>query len=176
MSIDGFISDMKGDINRLYPDLAALDESEMLKQSIARTGAVVIGKHAFDMGDPDWYADNYEYQVPIFVLTHTIPEKKPRQTDKLMIIYVTDGIVSAMTQAKQAAGEKDVSVIGGANTFQQCINAGLYDEIHLGIMPIFLREGLRLFDNITIQGKQLEKVKIFESGSGRTDIIFRVLE
>lgn len=68
--------------------------------------------------DPDWYAGNYEYQVPIFVLTHHIPSKQPRRTDSLYFTCVTDGIESAIKQAKAAAGDKDVTVIGGASTIR----------------------------------------------------------
>jgi len=62
-------------------DLEDLRNSEALKESIRTTGAVVMGRGAFDMGDPDMYADHYEYQVPIFVLTRNIPQKRPRQTE-----------------------------------------------------------------------------------------------
>ena len=64
------------------------------------------------MGDPDWYADNYEFQVPISVLTHHVPEKKPKETERLTFTFVTDGIESAVAQAKVAAGEENVLLIG----------------------------------------------------------------
>jgi dihydrofolate reductase len=147
MSLDGFINDRNGSVDRLYPDLAALGKTEMLQESIRTTGAVVMGRHAFEMGDPDWYVDNYEYQVPIFVVTHRVPDKPPRQDDKLTFTFVTDGIESAVRQARAAAGDKDVTVIGGADIAQQIIKAGLADEIEVGIMPILLGEGLRFFEH-----------------------------
>src|SRR5262245_59723108 len=156
MSLDGFINDRNGSVERLYPDLGALRDTEMLRESIRTTGAVVMGRHAFEMGDPDWYVGNYEYQVPIFVVTHRIPDKQPKQNDQLMFTFVTDGIESAIRQARAAAGDKDVTVIGGADIAQQIINAGLADEIEVGIMPILLGGGLRFFEHLGTEEVQLE--------------------
>jgi len=104
MSLDGFMNDRNGSVAKLYPDFAEMLESEMLKEAIRATGAVVMGRHTFDMAeDPDWYADNYEFQVPIFVLTTHPPEKMPRQTEKLTFTFVTDGVERAIMQAKAAA-------------------------------------------------------------------------
>ncbi len=101
MSLDGFINDRNGSVETLYPDLAAWRETEPGKESIQNTGAVVMGRHSFDMAqDPDWFAGNYEYQVPIFVLTHKVPKKMPKQTGDLTFTFVTDGIESAIRQAK----------------------------------------------------------------------------
>ncbi len=177
MSLDGFINDRKGSVSRLYPDLGELRKTRMLRELIKTTGAVVMGRNAFDMADdPDWFAGNYEFQVPIFVLTHGVPAKHPKETDKLKITFVTDGIKSAIEKAKADAGEKNVQVIGGASTFQQCINAGSGDEIHIGIMPVLLGSGLRLFENADDVHIKLEKVKVINSTLGRTDIIFRVIK
>ena len=73
MSLDGFMSDRHGDISRLYPDLQALRRTEMLQEEIQTTGAVVMGRRAYDMAEGD--VTDYEFQVPIFVLTHHVPEK-----------------------------------------------------------------------------------------------------
>lgn len=175
MSLDGFINDRNGSVERLYPDLGALRDTEMLQDSIRTTGAVVMGRHAFEMGDPDWYVGNYEYQVPIFVVTHRVPDKLPRQNDRLTFTFVTDGIESAIRQARAAAGEKDVTVIGGADIAQQIIKAGLADEIEIGIMPILLGAGLRFFEHLGTKEVQLEKIRVLESPGSRTDIKFRVV-
>ena len=107
MSLDGFINDRSGSVEVLYPDLAALPDTEPLRESIRKTGAVVMGRNSFAMAeDPDWYAGNYEYQVPIFVLTHNSPEKLPKQTDELTFTFITDGIQTAIRQAKVAAGRR----------------------------------------------------------------------
>jgi len=144
MSLDGFVNDRDGDVSRLYPDFEAFRSGEVLQESIATTGAVVMGQRAYEMGDPDSYAGNYEYQAPIFVLTHHVPEKRPKQGGRLTFTFVTDGIRSVMEKAKAAAGDKNVTVIGGANTVQQLINAGLIDEIQIHLVPVLLGDGLRV--------------------------------
>ena len=139
MSLDGFINDRDGSVAALYPDLDAWRETKLGKESIENTGAVVMGRNSFNMAeDPDSLADNYEYQVPIFVLTHHPPEKMPKKTVDLTFNFITDGIESAVQQAKVAAGDKDVNIIGAASIMRQCLNASLADELHVDIMPVLL--------------------------------------
>jgi dihydrofolate reductase len=172
MSLDGFIADRNGDLSRLYPDLGALRKTEMLQESMRNTGAVVMGRRAYDMAQGD--LTGYEYQVPIFVLTHEPPQEAAKgQNERLTITFVTEGIESAFQKAKAAAGDKDVTVVGGANTAQQCIRAGLADELHIGIVPVLLGEGLRFFDNLGAELMELERIKVLES-PGRIDMMFRV--
>ncbi len=173
LSLDGFASDPDGDVSQLYPDLGELRDTEMLQEEIRTTGAVVMGRNSYNMGDPDSFAESYEYQVPIFVLTHHVPEKKPKETDKLTITFVTAGIERAIASAKAAAGEKNVILIG-ASINQQCLNAGLCDELHIGIMPVLLGGGLRLFEQMDLARFALEKIRLFEAGE-RTDLWFRVI-
>jgi len=177
MSLDGFINDRDGSVEALYPDLAALRDTEPLSESIRNTGAVVMGRNSYAMADdPDWFAGNYEYQVPIFVLTHTPPQKMPKQTAELTFTFVTDGIQSAIRQAKAAAGKKDVTVIGAANTAQQCLEAGLADELHIDIMTVLLRAGLRTFEDTNAEPIRLERIKVMELPGGRTHLEFRILK
>ena len=171
MSLDGFMNDRTGSLARLYPNLEELRDTEMLRESMEMTGAVVMGRRAYDMAEGDF--TNYEYQVPIFVLTHYPPEKTAKgENDKLTFTFITDGIESAIEKAKKAAGDKDVTVIGGAMTAQQCINAGLFDEIQIGNVPVLFGGGLRFFDNISIENVELERTGILESPS-RIDLRFR---
>lgn len=173
ISLDGFMSDRHGDVSRLYPDFEALHRTEMLAEEIRTTGAVVMGRRAFDMGNGDF--TGYEYQTPIFVLTHTIPEMEVKgQNDQLTITFVTSGIESAIDQANAAAGDRCVMVVGGANTAQQCLRAGLVDEIHMGIVPVFLGEGLRFFESADVEQVALEQTRVFVSPM-RTDLWFRVV-
>jgi dihydrofolate reductase len=173
MSLDGFMNDRNGEISRLYPDFEALHRSEMLQEEIRTTGAVVMGRRSYDMAEGD--LTGYEYQVPIFVLTHTPPEKEAiGVNDRLTLTFVTAGIESAIEQAKAAAGDKHVTVVGGADTAQQCLRAGLVDEIHIGIVPILLGAGLRFFEPLEHWPLELERTRIFES-PGRTDLWFRVV-
>jgi dihydrofolate reductase len=174
-SLDGFVADTHGDVSRLYPDLGALGQTVMLQEEMRMTGAVVMGRHSYNMGDPDSFADSYEYQVPIFVVTHHVPEKKPKQNQSLTITFVSGNIDNVIAQAKAAAGDKNVMLIG-ASINQQVINAGLCDELHIGIMPILLGDGLRLFENIVDSTHiKLEKIKIFGAGQ-RTDIWFKIVK
>lgn len=177
MSLDGFINDRSGSVGSLYADLAELRNTEPLQEAIKMTGAVVMGRNAFAMaGDPDFYAGNYEFQVPIFILTHKPPEKHPKETDALTFTFITDGIESAIAQAKAAARDRDVTIIGGASIAQQCLRAGLVDELHVDIMPVFLGAGLRAFEEIAERQIQLERIKVMELPGGRTHLRFRIVK
>jgi len=177
MSLDGFINDRNGSVGALYPDLDTLRTTEPMQESIRNTGAVVMGWNAFAMAeDPDLYAENYEFQVPIFVLTHEAPKRHPRETGDLTFTFVTDGIASAIRQARAAAGDKDITIIGGASTVQQCIKVGLPDELHIDIMPVLLGSGLRPFENIGTGQIQLERIKVVELPAGRTHLRFRLVK
>jgi dihydrofolate reductase len=177
MSLDGFINDCNGRVEVLNPDLVALRDIDPLKESIQNTGAVVMGRNSFAMSeDPDWFAGNYEYQVPIFVLTHQLPKKHPKETDTLTFTFVTNGIESAIQQAKAAAGDKDVNIIGATSTAKQCLEARLADELHVDIMPVFLGGGLRAFGEINEKKILLERIKVMELPGGRTHLRFRVIK
>lgn len=174
MSLDGFIKDRYGSVESLYPDLAALRETEMLQESVRSTGALIMGRHAYDMANGDF--TDYEYQVPIIVLTHHPPEIVARgANERLSFTFVIDGIEHAVQEAKAFAGDKDITVIGGAGTAQQCINAGLCDELQIGIVPRLLGGGLRFFDNISVENVELERDRILELPS-RVDLRFRVVK
>ena len=172
MSLDGFINDKGGDVSCLYPDMAELRHTEMMEESIRTTGAVIMGRRAYDMAQGDF--TGYEYQVPIFVLTHHAPQKVAKgENGAFTFHFVSEGIEAAVSRAKAAAGERNVTVIGGAQTIRACIKAGLLDEIEVGIMPVLLGAGLRLFEALGIEPLDLEKIKVVETGP-RTDIVFRV--
>lgn len=176
MSLDGFINDRGGSVQALYPDLETWRDTQPGQESIQNTGAVVMGRNSYAMAeDPDLLADNYEYQVPIFVLTHNPPQKKPKENDRLTIAFVTDGIDSAVAQAQAAAGDKDVTIIGAANTAQQVLKAGLADELHIDIMPVLLCGGLRLFENLDMEAIRLQRIKVVELPGGRTHMRFQII-
>jgi dihydrofolate reductase len=174
VSLDGFFEDADGTFSVLYRDFEELMDSTYMKASQAETGAVLMGRRTFDMaGDPDSYAVDYEYQVPLFVLTHQAPEREPQRNESLYVTFVTDGLGSAVAQATAAAGDRAVTVVGGADLNRQLLAAGLADELRVDVMPVLLGGGRRLFDGLP-PGVRLEKIGVEEAGV-RTSLRFRVL-
>jgi dihydrofolate reductase len=144
ISLDGFVADQNGNAGRLYPDLAALRHAAYMKDLIEQTGAVLMGRTTFEMADPETrYVGDYAFQVPIFVLTHHRPSVAPKQDQHLTFTFVTDGVESTVAQARAAARDKAVQVVGGVSIAQQLLGAGLADELLVDIMPVFLGIGLR---------------------------------
>ncbi len=176
ISLDGYVNDPSGNVDPLYPDMATLRDTESIRQAIENTGAVVMGRKSFDMaeGPDDW--TNYEFQVPIFVVTHHPPKTNPTETEKLKFTFVTSGIESAVRQAKGAAGDKDVAVVSAASVANQCLVAGLADEVQVDIMPIFLGGGLRPFEEPGLNQVKLERTKVMELPSGGVHIRYRVIK
>lgn len=173
LSLDGFINDRNGSVGDLYPHFEELRDSPMMQEAINTTGAVVMGRTTYEMGNGDY--TGYEFQVPIFVVTHQIPDTVAKgENEHLSFTFVTDGVEQAIAQAKAAAGDKDVMMVGGADITQQALNAGLVDELQLGIMPVLFGDGLRFFEHLT-HPPRLEKISLTESVGGRTDIFYRVL-
>ena len=183
LSLDGYVNDRNGSIEHLFSDLAigevqdvSIQDSPVMIEAITHTGAVIMGKHAFLMAeDADAYADHYEFQVPIFVLTSKVPEKKPKENEQLRFCFVTEGIDAALLMAKEAAGERDVVIIGGADTAQQALKTGLVDELHIDIMPVLLGAGLRLFGNVDLPFMKLEKIEAVDM-KVRTHLKFRIVK
>ena len=173
VSLDGFVQDAEGSAAALYTDLAHLQDSAYVQAMQDETGAVLMGRRTFEMaGDPDTYADTYELQVPIFVLTHTPPAVAPRRNERLSFTFVTDGVESAVARAAEAAGERAVTVVGGVDLNRQLLAAGLVDELRVDVMPVLLGAGLRLFDGTPPLA--LEKLGVDDVGP-RTSLRFRVL-
>ncbi|WP_264030524.1 dihydrofolate reductase family protein [Cellulosimicrobium sp. SH8] len=173
VSLDGYVQDADGSIEALYADFEELASSAYLRELQERTGAVLMGRRTYDMApDPDGYADGYEFQVPIFVVTHTAPPVAPKRNERLWVTFVTDGVESAVRQARAAAGERDVTFIGGADVFHQLWAAGLVDELAVEVMPVLLGGGVRLFDGEA--PAELEKVRVDELGA-RTALRYRVV-
>ncbi|TWT26041.1 dihydrofolate reductase family protein [Planomicrobium sp. CPCC 101110] len=172
LSVDGYINDRNGDMGKLY---ASFEPNDEIQTAMANTGAVVMGRNSFDESeDPDAYADDYEFQVPLFVLTHRPPAKHPKENENLTITFVTDGIESAIRQAREAAAEKDVVVLG-ADVGQQLLKANLADELQIAIAPIILGGGLRLFEHLDGLEIQLEKLRTIETAK-QVEIWYKVLK
>lgn len=176
ISLDGFVADRDGNAGRLYPDFAELADSDYMRAIADETGAVLMGRRTFDMaGDTDSYADSYELQVPIFVLTHHPPETKPKENDRLTFTFVTDGIGSAVTRAKAAAGERVVTVVGGTEVILQLLRAGLVDVLSIDTIPVFLGDGIRLFDDPALERVRIETIDVVQIGQ-RIATRYRVLK
>jgi dihydrofolate reductase len=140
--------------------------SEVVAESVTNVGAYVMGRNMFGGGpgpwDEDWrgwWGDDPPYHTPVFVLTHHARE--PLALDGgTTFHFVTDGIESAFGQAKEAAGEQDVVIAGGARVVQQCLAAGYVDEINVSLVPVFLGSGARLFDKLGDPPPKLELVRV----------------
>ena len=128
-------------------------------------GAYIMGRNMF--GPPEggewddswrgWWGDDPPYHAPVFVLTHHPREPVPMEGGTTFH-FVTDGIESALEQARAGAGDQDVKVIGGANALQQYLKAGLLDELLLHVAPVVLGSGERLFENVG--DPKLEQVEV----------------
>jgi dihydrofolate reductase len=147
-------------------------DAEVLDEAFENTGAVVIGKRMFDVANG--WGDNPPFHMPAFVITHDAREKLVKEGGTTFT-FVTDGIESALDQARAAAGDKDVSVAGGANIIQQYLSAGLLDEIQIHLVPVLLGEGIRLFDQLGAEQMELERTRVIES-PGVTHLRFRIVK
>lgn len=177
VSLDGFINDKNGSSENLSPDFEELLNTESFKQMVKDTGAVIMGRNTYQMADPFmWVNDDYEFQVPLFILTHNPPEKYPKGNDKLSVTFVTGGIEEAIEKAKAAAGDKLVQIIGGAQTIQEALNSGMCDELWLDVMPVLLGDGKKLFENIDVDKIKLERINVEKTTAMRTSIMFKVTE
>jgi len=130
-------------------------DDDFMARGDENIGATIMGRNMFgpirgDWGDTDWtgwWGDEPPYHHPVFVLTHHDHAPIPMQGGTTFH-FVTDGIESALRQAVEAAGGRDVRIGGGASTVQQYLRAGLVDELHVAITPLLLGGGERLFDNL----------------------------
>ena len=173
-SLDGFIADPNGSADRLYTDLADLHDTEYMDSMIEETGAVLMGRHSFEMGDPDWYVGNYEFQVPIFVVTGAPPSVPPKQDERLTFAFVTTGAADAVGRAEAAAGDRAVTVVGGVPLIRELLRIGAVDELRIDVVPVLLGAGARLLDDPALAGLALEKLSVLDVGA-RTSLRFRVL-
>ncbi len=133
-------------------------DNQMAEQSFANVGAWILGRNMFgpirgpwpDDGWKGWWGDEPPYHVPAFVLTH-YPRTPIAMKGGTEFRFVTDGIESALAQAKEAAGGKDVRLGGGVATIRQYLRAGLIDELHLAVRPVVLGSGEHLWDGIDVR-------------------------
>ena len=143
----------------LFPDdgtAAQADDASVAARQRASTGAVVVGRLTYDIGVELW--GDVPFPVPTFVVTHR--PHAPRPMASADFTFVTDGIASAVEQARAAAGDRDVLVMGGAAVSQQVIAAGLADELLLNLVPVLLHRGERLLDHVGGGLTELERTEV----------------
>ncbi|MFL5381958.1 MAG: dihydrofolate reductase family protein, partial [Longimicrobiaceae bacterium] len=162
MSLDGYVADLDDGVAEVFDwyfnsgdvefDTGGADamtfkvspqSAEHLRRLWSELGAVLTGRRTFDKAE-GWGGDHA--WGPAFVLTHHIPAGWPRPGST--VHFVTDGIESAVNQAKAAAGAGKAVGVHGADTIQQCLNAGLLDELHVDLAAVLLGSGVRLFDHL----------------------------
>jgi dihydrofolate reductase len=156
MSLDGFMTaadprpdEPMGDGGQRLVAWAFGDDErsrEVLERGVAGVGAVIAGRRTYDTSVPWWGADGptRAARVPVFVLSHGVPDAVPEGG----VYTFVDGIERALEQARAVAGEKYVTVMGGADTGQQFLRAGLVDELSIHLVPILLGDGTRMFENV----------------------------
>jgi len=166
MSLDGFITGPndtheqplgeRGD----RPHEWIWRDSSTIQAKAAATGAIIAGRRTYDLVD-GWGGSHPFHGVPLFVLTHRVPASVPQGATPFT--FVTDGIESALRQARAAAGDKNIYVLGGAAVAQQYVKARLLDEIQLHVVPVLLGGGVRLFDNLGAGLIEFEPAEVAEA-------------
>lgn len=143
--------------------------AELLQEEWGKLGAMIVGRRMFDI------AEGWGGHPPgggaCFVVTHNVPQEWVKEGSPFT--FVTDGVESAVRQAQQVAGDRNVS-IGSANIAQQCLKAGLLDEMLIDLVPVVLGGGVRLFDNLDTAPYELEIMRVVE-GAGVTHLKYRVV-
>lgn len=190
MSLDGFIAQPDGEVGPLFDwyfqgetnnEIVSGDGSftvtddgaKVIQEASQAVGALVTGRKLFDFTHA--WGGRHPLNVPIVVVTHhveTVPEEWTREGS--VFTFVTDGVESAIQKAKEIAGDKNVAV-ASASVAQQCITAGLLDEIAIDLAPVLLCEGIRLFDHLGSQHIRLESTSV-RPAAGVTHLSYRIVK
>lgn len=129
-------------------------DNAIVEHTFNRTGVSILGKRMFDLGEHSW-PEEAPFHTPVFVLTHQMrePWERPGGTT---FYFVNDGIESALKQAQEAAGTKDIRIGGGADVIRQYLNTGLVDQLEIALAPVTFGSGTRLFYGIDHDRFELE--------------------
>jgi dihydrofolate reductase len=148
-------------------------DRRVIDDGVAGVGAVIAGRRTYDDSVPWWGANGPtgEARVPVFVVTHSVPDDVPEGG---VYRFVTGGIEHALEEAKAAAGDKYVTVMGGAEIGQQYIRAGLVDELSIHLVPILLGAGTPMFENLGDAQIELELADLTQ-GQLATHLRYRVV-
>ena len=121
-------------------------ENDLVRHTMERAGAHILGKRMFDQGEVSW-PENAPFHTPVYVLTNEKrdPWERPGGTT---FYFVNDGPERALELAREAAGDRDVRISGGADVIQQYLNLGVVDELEIALAPVLFGSGRRLFENL----------------------------
>jgi dihydrofolate reductase len=186
MSLDGYVADLEDGVDEVFDwyfsgdvDVPTSDpnftfhvspaSAEHLRALKNDVGAMLTGRRTSDRAGA--WGGQHPFGVPAFVVTHQMPEGWPRSDSS--VHFITDGLESAVAQAKAAAGTKFVGM-HGADTIRQCLDAGLLDEIRVDLVPLLLGSGIRLFDRVENAPLTLGNPTVVE-GVGVTHLSYPVL-
>lgn len=175
MSLDGFIAHPDGRTDEVHAWYSQGDtevkmpnneltfktdsvSAEVIQETLRQFGANVTGRNTFD--DAEAWGGQDPLGVPSFIISHDVPAEWAGPDSPF--VFVTDGVASAIAQAKAAAGDKAVGV-AGANIAQQCLKLGLLDEIQIHLAPVLLGQGIRLFDQLGTTPIGLEQTRVVEA-------------
>ncbi len=145
-------------------------DSELMAQAVAGVGAIVMGRRMFDLGEPYWGEDP-PFRKPVFVVTHESREAVVR--GDTTFAFVGGGPEGALDLAREAAGDGDVSIAGGADVIRQLLRAGAVDDMSLHVVPVLLGGGASLFDGVGPEVR-FEQVRAVV-GNGVTHLLLRVV-
>ncbi len=183
MTLDGFMTGanqtaeepLGTDGERLHGWGFSSDEQDRAyAESVLRDGAaIIVGRVTYDHSLPFWGADGPSgtARLPVFVVTHEAPAESPENG---VYTFVTDGIESALQQARDAAGDEPVVIVGGAKIGRAYIAAGLVDELQIHVVPVLFGSGTRMFEDMEIDHRWLEPIRVVDRPLA-THIHYRVV-
>jgi dihydrofolate reductase len=187
MSLDGFIAGPHDEVDRVFQwyFIGGTDHTvtsgneefkmseggaELIDEAGKTTGALVTGRRTFDIAKA--WGGKHPMDVPVVVVTHRIPQEWVK--DGSPFTFVQEGVERALREARRIAGDKNIAV-GAPSIAQQCLKAGLIDEIQIDLVPVLLGNGIRLFDHLGDDAIELECTSVTQ-GPGVIHLTFRVLK
>ena len=183
MSLDGFITAANvrpeaglGDDGERLHDWAFNSADPRNRELLAKgasLGAIISGRHNYDLAVPYWNADGPtgDARVPTIVVSHSVPQDIPHGG----VYSFADGIEAALEKAQEAAGDKEVAIMGGANIAAQFVKLGLVDEISIHLVPVLFGSGIRLFEHLGSEHLQLETMEVTQTKEA-IHLRFRVIK
>lgn len=187
MSLDGYIADSDDGVEHIFDwyndgdvEVPTADpgltfrvseaSARHIKESFAKCGALISGRRLFDI--TNGWNGMHPVGAPVVVVSHSVPEAWRAEHPDAPFTFVTDGVESAIEQAKDIAGDKQVAV-AGPNVIQQCINLGLMDEICVSLVPVLIGRGISFFGELVKPPVKLEGPSVVE-GKGVTHLTYSV--